>query len=121
MTIVVTPVFHEDNKYMYCVSLMSVCITLLLRMQINLLSNMQTLEYGRTDVSEGIYINKIDDSRECIVCHYWYFFEIDFRFQLKVCDGCHDLMMLQLFLLMEVIIEFIFGIRVRTTNIYDEF
>ena len=23
---------------------------------------------------------------------YWYFLEINFRFQPEVCDGCHDLM-----------------------------
>ena len=71
------------------------------------------LEYDRTDVSEGIDVNKTNGSREGIICHYWYFLVINFRFQPKVCNGCHDLMflMLQFFLLMEMIIEFIFGIQ----------
>ena len=50
------------------------------------------LEYDRIYKSEGIDVNKVDASRECIICHYWYFPEIDFKYQLKVCDGCHDLM-----------------------------
>ena len=30
--------------------------------------------------------------REFIICRYWYFLEINFRFQPEVCDGSHDLM-----------------------------
>ena len=37
----------------------------------------------------GIDVTKITDSRECVICHYWYFLKIDFRFQPKLCDGCH--------------------------------
>ena len=29
---------------------------------------------------------------KCSICHYCYFLEINFRFQSKVCNGCHDLM-----------------------------
>ena len=49
------------------------------------------LEYDRIDVPEGIDINKTDETRECIICHYWYFFKINFRFQPKVYDDCHDM------------------------------
>ena len=31
------------------------------------------LEYDRTDVSEGIDVNKINTSKECDICHYWCF------------------------------------------------
>ena len=31
------------------------------------------LEYDRIDVSEGIDINKANASKECDICHYWYF------------------------------------------------
>ena len=27
----------------------------------------------RTDVSEGIDVNKTSVSKECNICHYWYF------------------------------------------------
>ena len=50
------------------------------------------LENKRTDASEGTDVNKISGSHEYIICHYWYIPEINFRFQLKVCTGCHDLM-----------------------------
>ena len=50
------------------------------------------LEYDRIDVSEGTDVNKTNGSREGIICHYWYFLVINFRFQPKVCNGCHDLM-----------------------------
>ena len=50
------------------------------------------LEYDRIDVSEGIDVNKTNGLRQGIICHYWYFLVINFRFQPKVCNGCHDLM-----------------------------
>ena len=31
------------------------------------------LEYGRIDISEGIDTNKTSASKECSICHYWYF------------------------------------------------
>ena len=34
------------------------------------------LEYDRIDISEGIDINKINASKECHICHYWYFKDI---------------------------------------------
>ena len=47
------------------------------------------LEY-RINVSEGIDVNKTTDSRGCIICHYWYLFKINFRFQPKLFDVCFD-------------------------------
>ena len=29
--------------------------------------------YGRIDVSEEIDVNKTSTSKECDICHYWYF------------------------------------------------
>ena len=49
------------------------------------------LEYDRIDVSEGIYANRTSGLRECIICHYWYFLKVNFRFQPEVCNSCHDL------------------------------
>ena len=54
--------------------------------------NYKCLEYNRVDVSVGIIINNISGLRECIIYRYWYFLEINFRFQPEICDGCHDLM-----------------------------
>ena len=41
------------------------------------------LYYDRIDVSEGIdvTVNKISTSKECDVCHYWYFLNYSFTFQ----------------------------------------
>ena len=50
------------------------------------------LEYDRIDLSKGIGVKESDCSHECIICHYWYCLEIDFRFQLEVCTVCHDWM-----------------------------
>ena len=40
------------------------------------------LYYGRIDVSKRIGVNKTSASRECNICHYWYFLDNGFRFQL---------------------------------------
>ena len=38
------------------------------------------LKYERTDVSEGIDVNKISSSKECMLCHYWFFKDVRFKF-----------------------------------------
>ena len=51
------------------------------------------LEYDRIDILEGIHINKSSDkSKECLICHYWYFLNRNFSYQKYLCNGCHDLM-----------------------------
>ena len=50
------------------------------------------LQYNRIDVSEGIDINKTSKSKECKICHYWYFKDIGFKFEPYLCNGCHGLM-----------------------------
>ena len=51
------------------------------------------LEYDRIDISEGIDINKSNDkSKECDICHYWYFLDKNFNYQAHLCNGCHDSM-----------------------------
>ena len=50
------------------------------------------LEYDRIDISEGIDINKSSDrSKECGICHYWYFLDKNFNYQPYLWNGCHDL------------------------------
>ena len=46
------------------------------------------LEYERTDVSEGIDINKSSKSKECDM----YFLDKNFKYEPYLCNGCHDLM-----------------------------
>ena len=52
------------------------------------------LQYEKIDVSEGIYINKSNKSKECIICHYWYFKNIGYKFEPYVCNKCHDILMM---------------------------
>ena len=50
------------------------------------------LEYERIDISEGIDVNKTNLSKECGICHYWYFKVIGFKYEPYLCNGYHDLM-----------------------------
>ena len=50
------------------------------------------LEYDRIDNSEGVDINKTNLSRECVICHYWYFKDIGFKYEKYPSNGCHNLM-----------------------------
>ena len=50
------------------------------------------LQYEKIDVSEGIDVNKTSASKECELCHYWFFKDIGFKFEEHVCNRCHDLL-----------------------------
>ena len=43
-------------------------------------------------ISEGIETNKTSASKECNICHYWYFLDKSFSHEPYLCNGCHDLM-----------------------------
>ena len=50
------------------------------------------LQYEKIDVSEEIDVNKTSLSKECMLCHYWFFKDVGFKFEEHVCNGCHDLL-----------------------------
>ena len=50
------------------------------------------LEYYRIDISEEIDINKTNASKECDICHYWYFKDIGFGYEPYLYNGCHGLL-----------------------------
>ena len=50
------------------------------------------LEYDRIDISEGIDVNKTNKSKECMLCHYWYFLDKNFTYGPYLCDGCYNIM-----------------------------
>ena len=50
------------------------------------------LQYKRIDISKGIDVNKTNLSKECDICHYWYFKDIGFKYEPYLYNGCHDLM-----------------------------
>ena len=37
-------------------------------------------------------MDKTNKSKECDICHYWYFLDKDFNHEKYLCNGCHDLM-----------------------------
>ena len=39
------------------------------------------LEYDRIDVLEGIDADKTNASKECNICHYWYFKDVGFKYE----------------------------------------
>ena len=47
------------------------------------------LEFDRINISEGIDINKTNASKECDICHYWYFKDIGFKYEPYLCNDCH--------------------------------
>ena len=55
------------------------------------------LEYDKTNINEGIDINKnISMSKRCWLCGYWYFIDKNFNYQKYMCNGCHDMSLLNL-------------------------
>ena len=50
------------------------------------------LQYEKIDASEGIDVNKTSASKECELCHYWFFKDVGFKFEEDVCNGCHYLL-----------------------------
>ena len=54
------------------------------------------LYFDRIDVFEGIYVIKTSASKECDICHYWYFLNFSFKFQPNACNRCHDLLMMSI-------------------------
>ena len=50
------------------------------------------VEYKRIDISEGVDINKTSLSKECDICHCWFFKDIGFKYEPYLCNGCNDLM-----------------------------
>ena len=80
MKIVIRSVFQKDGEY-YPQDILDKC-----------LYELQILEYDRINISEGIYVNKTNASKEYDICHYWYFKGISFKYKPYLCNGCHSLM-----------------------------
>ena len=50
-------------------------------------------QYIKINISEGIDLNKTSASKECKICHYWFFKDIGFKSEEHVCNGCHHVLM----------------------------
>ena len=65
-------------------------------------------------------MNKTNLSKECDICHYWYFKDIGFKYEKHLCNGCHVLIQkamnfnnVAIVYLKEMLTEFIFGMWVK--------
>ena len=45
------------------------------------------ISYERIDCSEGIDLDKRENSVKCLICNYWYFSD-GFKYQPYFCNGC---------------------------------
>ena len=54
-----------------------------------LYESIQMLEYNRIDISEGIDTKKTNASKECKICHYWYFRDIGYKCESLLCNVCN--------------------------------
>ena len=54
------------------------------------------LYYDRIHVAEEVDINKISTSKECDICHCWYFLDKGFKFQPYGCNRYRDLLMMSM-------------------------
>ena len=45
----------------------------------------------RIDISDGIDVSKSYESKECTLCHYWYFLDKNFSYGPYLCDGCYNM------------------------------
>ena len=50
------------------------------------------LEYEKIDISDRIDVNNSDKSKECMLCHYWYFLDKSCSYGPYLCDGCYFMM-----------------------------
>ena len=44
------------------------------------------LKYEKIDISDGIDVNKSAKSKECMLCHCWYFLDKSFRYGPYLCE-----------------------------------
>ena len=50
------------------------------------------LEYDRIDISEGLDINKCEEtSARCSLCNFYYFLDKSFSYGPFLCNGCYDM------------------------------
>ena len=46
-------------------------------------------QYININISYKVDLNKTSASKECKVCHYWFFKDIGFEFEQHACNGCY--------------------------------
>ena len=54
------------------------------------------LYFDRIDVFEGIDVNETSLSKQCDICHHWYFLNHHSKFQPNIYNRSHDLLMMHM-------------------------
>ena len=54
------------------------------------------IAFNRIGISEGIDFSKSSASKECNICHCWYFFNYSLKFQPNISNMCHDLLIISM-------------------------
>ena len=75
VTIIIRSVFEEDGQLYPRFFLKALCMNY------------------RNSISGGIDTIKTSASKECMLCHYWYFKDVQFRFEPYVCNKCDNVLM----------------------------
>ena len=83
------------------------------------------LEYNRIDISEGIDINKCEEtSARCSLCKFYYFLDKNFSYGPFLCNSCYDMSLkvvsmqnLTILIIMEIIIVLISRLLVKKMRI----
>ena len=52
---------------------------------------MKMSQYDRIDISDRIDLNKTNKSKECMLCHYWYFLHKIISYGPYLCDSCYNM------------------------------
>ena len=55
--------------------------------------NYKNATVQKNDVPERIDTSKTSTSKECMLCHYWYFNDVGFKFEPHVSNKCHNVLM----------------------------
>ena len=73
------------------------------------------LAYERIDISDGFDVNKSYESKDCTLCHYWYFLDKNFSYEPYLCDGfdnmtqkCNKLKNIAIIFIKKLYTEFVF-------------
>ena len=88
ITIVIKSLIEKDNKF-YLELALNRCLFEPYEIKLN-----KMLEYDKINISEGIDINKCEEtSRECSLCKFYYFLDKNLKYGPYLCDSCYDMFM----------------------------
>ena len=57
-------------------------------------TDVKMLYYNEVNVSERTDVNRSNKLKECMICRYWYFKDIGYKYEPEICNRCHDTSMM---------------------------